>query len=89
MLTGRRNFIKRSLLLTVVCFGSSAKTRAESRFYHLNRFSVAGFQYYAGMQLISLLHPTAGLNLIAEPENQHDEYAVRIEWRGQKLGYVP
>ncbi len=29
------------------------------------------------------------LDLTAEPDNPHDYYAVRIEWRGRKLGYVP
>lgn len=29
------------------------------------------------------------LDLIREPENRHDARAVRVEWRGQKLGYVP
>ncbi|MDO3377548.1 HIRAN domain-containing protein [Geoalkalibacter halelectricus] len=28
-------------------------------------------------------------SLFAAPDNPHDDYAVRIEWRGVKLGYVP
>jgi len=27
--------------------------------------------------------------LIREADNPHDASAVRIEWRGQKLGYLP
>ena len=29
------------------------------------------------------------LALIREPENPHDRNAIRIEWRGEKIGYVP
>jgi hypothetical protein len=29
------------------------------------------------------------LVLIREPENPHDRDAIRIEWRGEKIGYVP
>ena len=24
-----------------------------------------------------------------EAENRHDKYAVRVEWQGEKLGYLP
>ena len=29
------------------------------------------------------------LTLVREPDNPHDANAVRIEWKGRKLGYVP
>jgi hypothetical protein len=29
------------------------------------------------------------LALIREPDNPHDPLAVRVEWNGHKLGYVP
>ncbi len=29
------------------------------------------------------------LVLVAEPHNPYDPYAVRIQWRGVKIGYVP
>ena len=29
------------------------------------------------------------LTLIREPDNRHDRNAIRVEWRGHKLGYVP
>ena len=29
------------------------------------------------------------LDLIREPDNRHDPRAIRVEWRGHKLGYVP
>src|SRR5689334_23732236 len=33
--------------------------------------------------------PIYALDLVREPENPHDANAVRVEWRGRKLGYVP
>lgn len=29
------------------------------------------------------------LALVREPDNPYDAKAVRVEWRGEKLGYVP
>lgn len=29
------------------------------------------------------------LNLVREPENPHDSKAIRVEWQGHLLGYVP
>ena len=29
------------------------------------------------------------LDLVREPANRHDGNAIRVEWKGHKLGYVP
>ena len=29
------------------------------------------------------------MTLTREPENRHDSNAVRVEWQGRQLGYVP
>ena len=50
---------------------------------------LAGFRYYAGEILWSEMKVGDELALIREPENPHDNHAVRIEWRGHKLGYLP
>lgn len=50
---------------------------------------LAGSQYYAlGVYWLELKVGDR-LELIREPENRHDPQAIRIEWRGHKLGYVP
>lgn len=48
---------------------------------------VAGFRYQKTVSLsdISLGMP---VNFIAEPENEHDHQAVRIEASGRKIGYI-
>lgn len=55
----------------------------------MNRFSIAGFQYHDGPALLPFLQPGRSLTLTAEPDNPFDPFAVRIEFEGRKLGYVP
>ncbi len=50
---------------------------------------VAGFQYHAGEALWPLLRVGDALALVREAHNPHDERAVRLEWEGEKLGYIP
>lgn len=50
---------------------------------------LAGFQYYAGKTVWDELQQGDTLMLVREPDNVHDSQAVRVEWHGVKLGYVP
>lgn len=50
---------------------------------------VAGFQYHQGEVIWTKLSKGAVLQLIREPENKHDDRAVRVDFNGQKLGYIP
>ena len=50
---------------------------------------LAGFQYHAGRTLWPQMQVGDALTLIREPDNPHDAKAVRVEWRGHKIGYVP
>jgi hypothetical protein len=50
---------------------------------------LAGFQYHAAPALWSELREGERLGLVREPDNPHDANAVRIEWRGRMLGYLP
>jgi len=47
--------------------------------------SAGGKRPHAGAKLAAGDH----LELIREPDNRHDRRAIRVEWRGHKLGYVP
>ncbi|MCF8152115.1 MAG: HIRAN domain-containing protein [Burkholderiaceae bacterium] len=51
--------------------------------------ALAGFRYYAGETLWQEMREGDRLSLVREADNPHDANAVRIEWRGQKLGYLP
>jgi len=50
---------------------------------------VAGFAHAEGPRLLPRLAVGDALQLVREPGNAHDPLAVRIDWRGHKLGYVP
>ncbi len=50
---------------------------------------LAGSQYYAVEALWGEMRLGDRLTLVREPENRYDKRAVRIEWKGHKLGYVP
>ncbi|MHB8847643.1 MAG: HIRAN domain-containing protein [Burkholderiales bacterium] len=50
---------------------------------------LAGFQYYAGKSVWKKMHAGDRLTLVREPDNIYDRKAIRVEWRGQPLGYVP
>jgi hypothetical protein len=50
---------------------------------------LAGYRYGEGADVWPLLREGDALELVPEPGNAHDANAVRVEWRGRKLGYVP
>jgi hypothetical protein len=50
---------------------------------------LAGFQYHEGKQLWPQMKVGNPLALVREPDNRHDRNAVRVEWQGHMLGYVP
>lgn len=77
------------LLLTLslaLCFSLA---QADGIRMLLQRSPLAGSQYYAVGAQWEQLRVGDRLDLIREADNRHDPYAVRIEWRGHQLGYVP
>lgn len=50
---------------------------------------LAGFQYHQGEACWSEIQEGAALTLVREPDNRYDDRAIRVDWRGRKLGYVP
>ncbi len=50
---------------------------------------LAGFRHAEAAQAWPDLRQGDELTLVREPENAFDANAVRVEWRGRKLGYVP
>jgi hypothetical protein len=55
----------------------------------VQRSPLAGFRHYDGGEVLRSLKPGDRLELVREPDNPYDANAVRVEWRGVKLGYVP
>jgi hypothetical protein len=50
---------------------------------------LAGSQYYAVAELWPQIRVGDRLTLVREPGNRHDPQAIRVEWNGRQLGYVP
>lgn len=55
----------------------------------VQRSPLAGSQYYALSAVWEAIRPGDKLLLTREPDNRHDASAIRVEWNGQHLGYVP
>jgi hypothetical protein len=55
----------------------------------LQESPLAGYRYASAAEVWPLLRVGDALELSREPDNPQDPNAVRVEWRGRKLGYVP
>ncbi len=55
----------------------------------VQRSPLAGFQYHGAAIHWDALREGDPLQLVREPDNPHDPRAVRVEWRGIMLGYLP
>ena len=71
-----------ALLLSFCVQGQSVRLLVQSS-------PLAGFRYGDGAAVWPQLSVGDALELARESDNPHDPNAVRVEWRGHKLGYVP
>lgn len=51
--------------------------------------NIAGLSHHANAALLETVAEGSALVLVREPQNAYDQNAVRIDWQGRKLGYVP
>ena len=85
----RREFGRR-LLGLIAGLGLFGREAARQKSVMMNTFSIAGMAYYPGIHHLDRLSVEQPLRLIPEPENPHDEFAVKILTDdGLMLGYVP
>lgn len=75
-------FVWISLLLIGAAHAQTIKLLVQSS-------PLAGAQYYEADALWDGMRVGDALALVREPDNPHDARAVRVEWRGRKLGYLP
>ena len=80
-------FLLFNLLLCAALMGSPAL--AETIRVLVQRSPLAGSQYYAANAVWTRIRVGDRLTLVREADNRHDRRAVRVEWQGQQLGYVP
>lgn len=80
--------LEASLLGAALLFAASLTHAAGARLL-IQSSPLAGAQYYAADTLWPSLRVGDPLTLVREPGNRHDPHAIRVEWQGQKLGYLP
>ncbi len=80
-------FLQTSLL--VFCLFISSLASAESVKILVQSSPLAGSQYYAVSKVWNDIQLGDRLTLTREPDNRHDRNAIRVDWNGQQLGYVP
>lgn len=51
--------------------------------------TLAGFRFHAAPTVWEEMKVGDPLSLVREAGNAHDTNAIRVEWHGRKLGYVP
>ncbi|MES2353963.1 MAG: HIRAN domain-containing protein [Pseudomonadota bacterium] len=78
-----------ALILASFIFAASTLAAPTQPRQVLQHGTVMGFQHYEGKELWEQLQVGQPLTLVREVDNQHDNQAIRVEWEGHKLGYVP
>ena len=63
--------------------------RRKRRHFVLHECFIAGFRYHEGPDLLPDLQVGDELQLVPEPGNPYDAWAVRIEHRKSHIGYLP
>ena len=76
-----------ALLAAVMCMPPAAP--AAEALIIVQRSPLAGFRHHDGRDAWPGMRTGDRLELVREPDNPYDANAVRVEWRGVKLGYVP
>lgn len=86
----RAEFIKKIALLggSLSALPSFTWIKKYRKFYLLQSF-VRGFRYYRGSNVIDQFQTGSMLQLVREPENEHDETAIALYFNQFKIGYIP
>ena len=94
----RRSFFKQLLVMGAASLGALRATKGLAavrneeparQAYMISLFYVAGFKYYQGPSLVRKMREEDPVTMVMEPQNPYDPFAVRLEWNGEKIGYIP
>ena len=77
----------RSCLLSLLAVAGLASAQAVRILTHSS--PLAGYQFHEAAAVWDQLRVGDVLVLVREAKNHHDTNAVRVEWRGHILGYLP
>ena len=76
-------------IVLLVAAGMAVAGESASARIVVQHAPLAGFVYYDGQAVWDQMKTGDRLTLVREPANPHDSNAVRLEWQGRMLGYVP
>ena len=80
----------RAALVVAATWNASPAPAAEvEAFIVVQRSPLAGIRHYEGGKAWRNMAVGDRLQLVREGDNPYDANAIRVEWRGVKLGYVP
>ena len=79
----------RRTLIGLLLLAAALTAPAQSVKLLVQSSPLAGYRYAEAAQVWPELKVGDRLDLVREPDNPHDRHAVRVDWRGRKLGYVP
>jgi hypothetical protein len=77
-----------SLLLSTGLVWADTLRQVEAKIL-LQSSPVAGYRYHEGKEIWNELKVGDPLDLVREADNPYDSLAVRVDWKGYVLGYVP
>ncbi|HEV7394772.1 MAG TPA: HIRAN domain-containing protein [Burkholderiales bacterium] len=83
--------LERLILIILVCVAAERAYTAEGASARIivQQAPLAGFVYYDGKDVWDQIRIGDRVSLVREARNPHDPSAVRLEWNGHILGYVP
>jgi len=85
----RRDFLTRLAQAIGLAALPRLASASPARYTLIQHCQLAGFQHHEGESLWHYLTVGDRLELRREPGNPHDRNAIRIDWNGRKLGYLP
>jgi hypothetical protein len=71
------------------CFAPAFAGNSQDTYLLVGVCFVNSFEHYDGKRVFSRMRVGDLLRLVREAGNSQDDNAVRVEWRGHKLGYIP
>ncbi|MSQ71830.1 MAG: HIRAN protein [Betaproteobacteria bacterium] len=79
----------RTMLIAWLLAALSGAAGAQQARLLVQSSPLAGFRYHEAKDVFPMMKSGDALSLVREPDNAYDANAVRVEWQGHKLGYVP
>jgi len=84
-----RKLLAAAILATGLAITLPAATEESAAEILIQVSMTAGLRYHEAKAVWEEMQVGDSLTLVREPGNPYDARAVRVEWHGHKLGYIP